>query len=73
MNRDAKRNTMDKAVIGITGMHCASCVATVEKALEKVKGVSSAVVNLASEKAYVDFDPGQVTEESLKKAIERAG
>jgi Cu+-exporting ATPase len=74
MNREPKtENTTEKAVIGITGMHCASCVATVEKSLKKVKGVSSVVVNLASEKAYVDFDPGQATEESLKEAIEKSG
>jgi Cu+-exporting ATPase len=63
----------EKAVIGITGMHCASCVATVEKALKNVKGVSSVVVNLATEKAYVDFDPEQVMGQDLKKAIENTG
>lgn len=66
-------NTMETTVIGITGMHCASCVATVEKALKKVEGVSSAVVNFASEKAYVDFDPDQVAQEELREAIEKTG
>ena len=66
-------NTVEKAIIGITGMHCASCVATVEKSLKKVKGVSSVVVNLASENAYVDFDPGRATKGELKKAIEKTG
>ncbi|TVR45899.1 MAG: copper-translocating P-type ATPase [Planctomycetota bacterium] len=37
----------------ITGMHCASCVARVEKALKGVPGVQDASVNLASEKASV--------------------
>src|SRR5687768_953786 len=37
----------------IEGMTCASCVARVEKALLKVRGVSSASVNLATEKATV--------------------
>ena len=34
----------------IEGMHCAGCVSTVEKALQNVEGVKSAIVNLALEK-----------------------
>jgi Cu+-exporting ATPase len=59
--------------MGIKGMHCASCVATVEKSLKNVKGVSSVVVNLATEKAYVDYDPKQATMQELKIAIENTG
>jgi len=40
----------------ITGMHCASCSARLEKALNKLPGVS-AVVNIATEKASIAFDP----------------
>ncbi|MDB5855319.1 MAG: copper-transporting ATPase [Herminiimonas sp.] len=39
--------------LSISGMTCASCVTRVEKALSKVPGVSSASVNLATEKAQV--------------------
>jgi Cu+-exporting ATPase len=62
-----------KVVVNVTGMHCAACVATVEKALKHIKGVSSAVVNIATEKAYVNLDPILVTENELKSAIENAG
>lgn len=65
--------TIEKVIIGITGMHCAGCVGTVEKALKSVDGVSSVVVNLPTEKAYVDFDPEKVTIGDLKTAIENAG
>ena len=41
----------------ITGMTCANCVATVERNLNKVNGVETAVVNLSSERATVQFDP----------------
>jgi copper chaperone CopZ len=34
-------NELERAVIGIKGMHCASCVSTVEKSLKKVKRASS--------------------------------
>ena len=42
--------------IPITGMTCANCVATVESNLKKLDGVQTAVVNLSSERATLDFD-----------------
>ncbi len=57
----------------VQGMTCASCVTRVEKALKKVDGVKQASVNLASEKARVEFDPSLVQLEGLKGAVEDAG
>lgn len=41
--------------LSIEGMTCASCVFRVEKALKAVPGVSSATVNLATERAHVEY------------------
>jgi P-type Cu+ transporter len=57
----------------ITGMTCANCVATVERSLKKVDGVSGANVNLSSERATVEFDPGLVRLEDLVGRVRRAG
>ena len=58
----------------ITGMTCANCAATIERTLtRKVPGVLSATVNLATERATVEYIPGQVTRHDLVAAIERAG
>ncbi len=57
----------------IEGMTCASCSAAVERALKKQNGVSSASVNLATNKATVSYDPAQVKLGTLKKAVENAG
>ncbi|HNI86354.1 MAG TPA: heavy metal-associated domain-containing protein, partial [Ottowia sp.] len=46
MNTTTASSTVD---LGVGGMTCASCVARVEKALQKVPGVDSAAVNLATE------------------------
>ncbi len=54
-------------------MSCASCVARVEKALKNVDGVENAMVNLATEKATVTFDPGRVSGTQLKGAVANAG
>ena len=63
----------NKRIISIKGMHCASCVLKIEKSLKKVKGVSKANVNLATEKALVEYDQNEVKVEQLEKAIRNAG
>ena len=55
--------------IDITGMTCASCVLRVEKSLRKVPGVTSASVNLATERATVHGGDG----DALLAAVQKAG
>jgi P-type Cu+ transporter len=57
----------------ITGMTCANCVAAVERNLKKVSGVSTAHVNLSSERATVEFDPVQADLDQFMARISRAG
>lgn len=57
----------------IGGMTCASCSASVEKALKKVDGVSFANVNLATEKATVKFDPDKANYNQLLEAVHNSG
>src|SRR5438309_10759721 len=57
----------------VTGMTCASCVASVEDALRGVAGVRGADVNLATERARVELDPSRADDAALVRAIERAG
>lgn len=58
--------------IDIEGMTCASCVSRVEKALLKVPTVTSASVNLATERATVQLgDTDNI--EGLLQAVEKAG
>jgi len=59
--------------IGIGGMTCASCVTRVEKALQKVPGVTGAAVNLATESARVSFAPAEQMEARLRRAVRDAG
>lgn len=54
-------------------MTCAACVRRVEKALERLEGVESARVNLATHQATVDYQPAGQTPEDLVEAIARAG
>ncbi|MCX8145417.1 MAG: heavy metal translocating P-type ATPase [Azovibrio sp.] len=58
--------------LAIGGMRCAACAARIEKVLNKLPGVE-AVVNLASERAKVRWQPGLADPEQVLAAIERAG
>ncbi len=57
----------------ITGMTCANCVASVERNLKKLDGVETAVVNLSSERATVEFDPSLLGLDTVIARVERAG
>ena len=57
----------------ITGMTCANCAATVERALCRTEGVTGASVNYATERAVVELSRGGPTLEDLSIAVERVG
>ena len=59
--------------VQVSGMHCASCSTIITKALHKVQGVESAVVNFSTEKATITFDPHVITEATLITAIQNKG
>ncbi|HUV75297.1 MAG TPA: heavy metal translocating P-type ATPase [Dehalococcoidales bacterium] len=61
-----------KSIFPVGGMTCASCVARVEQALSSVPGVISANVNLASEKATVEYIAGTEFAE-LRRSVTEAG
>lgn len=61
------------AELGITGMTCANCSSRVERALKKLDGVLQANVNLATERATVQYLPAQTSLGQFKRAIREAG
>ncbi len=58
-----------KVTLQISGMTCALCVAHNEKALGELPGVEKVVVNLATDKATVEYDPAQTTLEEVVGAV----
>jgi Cu+-exporting ATPase len=63
----------DKIVLAVGGMTCAACVTHIENALSGVDGVISAGVNLASERAAVEYIPGLAAVSDMRHAVEDAG
>lgn len=54
-------------------MDCAECTRHVQAAIAALPGVQGVEVYLASEKAVVRLDPGQVDLPAIRRAVERAG
>ena len=54
-------------------MHCASCVLTIEQALQQTPGVLEATVNLATQQAHIEYVPGLIERKGLAHAVEAAG
>ncbi len=74
--RDTQQDSQHQAheaSLLVSGMTCASCVRRVERGLEKLDGVRSANVNLATERATVSYDPHVVRPDDLRAAVEKAG
>ena len=64
---------MKKETYKIRGMHCASCVATIEHVLGTTAGVHSASANIASESALIEFEESIISEADLAKIVESVG
>ena len=64
---------MENKSFAIEGMTCASCAQTVEKAAKKVRGVTQASVNLATEKLSIEYNEPTFSVENLQKAVDNSG
>jgi len=64
---------IERIIAPIEGMTCASCVARVEKSIRKVEGVKNVSVNLATEKAMIEFEAGKIDLSKIAKTVEDAG
>lgn len=63
----------ENKTFAITGMTCASCAQTIEKATSKLEGVSDSSVNLATEKMNIQYDASSVSVSDIMQAVSSAG
>jgi Cu+-exporting ATPase len=62
-----------RLTLDVSGMHCASCVSSIEASLLALPGVADASVNLAAERATVVYDPRGTSPSELVGAVESVG
>ena len=67
------KNNIEKIDFLVLGMSCAACSKSAERKLKKTPGVSFASVNIATEKASVEYDSKVCSLDNLRVAIEKAG
>ncbi|MGP4064642.1 heavy metal translocating P-type ATPase [Oceanobacillus sp. M65] len=64
---------MEKTELDILGMTCAACSTRIEKVLNKQEGVNSATVNLTTESAAIEYNPGLTDPKVLIEKIRNVG
>lgn len=63
----------EKVDLDVFGMTCAACSTRIEKVLNKQEGVTQATVNLTTESAVIEYNPGIVDVETLIAKIKNTG
>lgn len=70
---ETEQSQTKRTALKIGGMHCAGCVNSIQKYIMELDGVKKCEVNLAAEKAVLEYDPVSVDISKIQKAIEEAG
>ncbi|MCM3676399.1 copper chaperone CopZ [Peribacillus simplex] len=64
---------MEKNNLNVKGMSCGHCIKAIEGSVGKISGVNSVKVNLDSGTVEVEFNPNEVTPDSIKETIDDQG
>lgn len=62
-----------RTLVKIGGMHCAGCVNSIQRRVSTIDGISRVEVNLANERAVLEYDPARVKMDAIERAIEEIG
>ena len=65
--------TIKKTTLRSQDLNCPSCVAKIERELQRMDGVKDAKVHFSTGRIVVEHDPAQVNNDALVQAIGRAG
>ncbi|CAH1132290.1 unnamed protein product [Ceutorhynchus assimilis] len=72
-SKDISGFNLEKCQINIKGMTCGSCVAAIEKHVQKISGCYKILVSLLAARAEVQFDPSMVTPPDIAASITELG
>ena len=64
---------LKKVTLQVTGMTCSTCAVTLEKGLSETPGVKESFVNLANEKAVLEYDPSKIDLIKIKEVVSGLG
>ena len=72
-NNSSITTATKRTAIKIGGMHCAGCVNAIQGYVSDLSGVNKVEVNLANEKAVLEYNPSEIKLDTIEKAIEEVG
>ncbi len=64
---------IEKITLPVLGLHCISCVNTIEQEIKKLPGIKVVKVNYTTEMVHVEYKSGEVTTTDIVEAIKKAG
>jgi Cu+-exporting ATPase len=64
---------IERIIAPVTGMTCASCVARVEKSINKIEGVKNVSINFATEKALIEYEKNPIIISKIRESVKAAG
>lgn len=73
MDNAAPAQSIKKAVVPLEGVHCASCVARLEKGLGSLPGMARVTVHLPSKTAFLSYDPALLGAEAITAKVSDLG
>ncbi len=73
MSKNSSTKPLVEITLPVEGMTCASCVARIERNLNKQKGITEVRVNLATAQANILFDPQEIMRDQMVHTIEKTG
>ena len=73
LSTSSDATTIKRTAIKIGGMHCAGCVNAIQGYVLDLPGIKKIEVNLANEKATLEYDQSKVRLDTIEKAIEEVG
>ena len=62
-----------RTLLKIGGMHCAGCVNSIQRYVSTLQGISNVEVNLANERAVIEYDPSKIKIGAIEEAIRASG
>lgn len=73
MHLTIEGNKTKRTALKIGGMHCAGCVNSIQNHIKELDGVTKCEVNLAAEKAILEFDPTTTNLSIIERAVKEIG
>jgi Cu+-exporting ATPase len=70
---ESKKDQIKKTALKISGMHCAGCITAIQNYMSDIEGVKKCQVNLAAEKAILEYDSSVINLESIENLLKDIG